>query len=118
MAGRVANYANIVSLLGAFLATSVVLGLLGAGWMRPAVGATGATARQGVDVFDDLPGEFTQTPLSQQSRIVASDGTVIATPFDENRIIVPLAQIAPVMRQAQIAVEDSRFYEHGGVDLY
>ena len=118
MAGRVATYTNIVGLLGAFLATSVVLGLLGAGLMMPVAGAAGATARQGVHVFDDLPGEFTRTPLSQQSRILASDGTVIATPFDENRIIVPLAQIAPVMRQAQIAVEDSRFYEHGGVDLY
>ncbi|NMM22666.1 MAG: PASTA domain-containing protein [Phycicoccus sp.] len=118
MGGRVAKYANIVSLLGAFLATAVVLGLLGAGLMMPVAGAAGVTARQGVHVFDDLPSEFTQTPLSQQSRILASDGTVIATPFDENRIIVPLAQIALVMRQAQIAVEDSRFYEHGGVDLY
>src|SRR5665647_2037685 len=118
MAGRVANFTNIVSLRGAVLATSGVLGLLGAGLMMPTVGAAGATARQGVHVFDDLPGEFTQTPLSQQSRILASDGTVIATPFDENRIIVPLTQIAPVMRQAQIAIEDSRFYEHGGVDLY
>jgi membrane peptidoglycan carboxypeptidase len=118
MAGRIAKYTNIVSLLGAFMAASVVLGVLGAGLVMPAVGAAGATARQGVHVFDDLPGEFSRTPLSQQSRILASDGTVIATPFDENRIIVPLAQIAPVMRQAQIAIEDSRFYEHGGVDLY
>src|SRR5680860_1746729 len=118
MAGRIANVTNVFRLLGAFLATSMVLGLLGAGLMMPAVGAAGATARQGVHVFDDLPGEFARTPLSQQSRILASDGTVIATPFDQNRIIVPLAQIAPVMRQAQIAVEDSRFYEHGGVDLY
>src|SRR5674476_32156 len=118
MAGRIAKYTNIVSLLGAFMAASVVLGVLGAGLVMPAVGAAGATARQGVHVFDDLPGEFSRTPLSQQSRILASDGTVIATPFDENRIIVPLAQIAPVMRQAQIAIEDSRFYEHGAVDLY
>ena len=95
-----------------------MLGLVGAGLMMPAVGAAGATARQGVHIFDDLPGEFTQSPLSQQSRILASDGTVIATPYDENRIIVPLAQIAPVMRQAQIAIEDSRFYEHGGVDFH
>src|SRR5674476_744264 len=116
MAGRIAKYTNIVSLLGAFMAASVVLGVLGAGLVMPAVGAAGATARQGVHVFDDLPGEFSRTPLSQQSRILASDGTVIATPFDENRIIVPLAQIAPVMRQAQIAIEDSRFYQHGGVD--
>ncbi len=116
MPGRVTNFTNIVSLLGAFLATSVVLGLLGAGLVMPAVGATGATARAGVHVFDTLPSDFTLTPLSQQSRILASDGTLIATPFDENRIIVPLAQIAPVMRQAQIAIEDSRFYEHGGID--
>ena len=118
MPGRVANLTNIVSLLGAFLATSVVLGLLAAGLVMPAVGATGATARAGVHVFDTLPSDFTLTPLSQQSRILASDGTLIATPYDENRIIVPLTQIAPVMRQAQIAIEDSRFYEHGGVDLY
>ena len=110
------NFANIVSLLGAFVATSVVVGLLGAGLVMPAVGATGAAARQGVHAFDALPADFTQTPLSQQSRILASNGTLISTPYDENRVIVPLAKIAPIMRQAQIAIEDSRFYEHAGID--
>jgi membrane peptidoglycan carboxypeptidase len=116
MQERRTKFTNVLSLLAAFVATSVVLGLLGAGLMMPTVAATGAVARKGVSVFDALPGEFTQNPLSQQSRILASDGSLIATPYDENRIIVPLAQIAPIMRQAQIAIEDSRFYEHGGVD--
>jgi membrane peptidoglycan carboxypeptidase len=116
MQERGTKLANVMSLLGALLATSVVLGLLGAGLMMPSVAATGAIARKGVSIFDSLPGEFTQNPLSQQSRILASDGSLIATPYDENRIIVPLAQVAPIMRQAQIAIEDSRFYEHGGVD--
>jgi membrane peptidoglycan carboxypeptidase len=116
MQGRGTNFANVMSLLGALVATSVVLGLLGAGLMMPSVAATGALARQGVSIFDALPGDFTTNPLSEQSRILASDGSLIATPYDENRIIVPLSQIAPVMRQAQIAIEDSRFYEHGGVD--
>jgi len=116
MPGRAMNFANIVSLLVAFLATSVVVGLLGAGLVMPAVGATGAAARQGVHAFDSLPGDFTQTPLSQQSRILADDGTLISTPYEENRVIVSLSRIAPVMRQAQIAIEDSRFYEHGGID--
>ena len=116
MQERGTNYVNVMSLLGALVATSVVLGLLGAGLMMPAVATVGATARGGVAVFDALPGEFAQNPLSEQSRILASDGTLIATPYDENRVIVPLAQIAPIMRQAQIAIEDSRFYEHGGVD--
>jgi membrane peptidoglycan carboxypeptidase len=116
MQERGTKLANVMSLLGALVATSVVLGLLGAGLMMPSVAATGAIARKGVSIFDSLPGEFTQNPLSQQSRILASDGSLIATPYDENRIIVPLAQVAPIMRQAQIAIEDSRFYEHGGVD--
>ena len=116
MQARGTSFTNVISLLGAFVATSVMLGLLGAGLMMPTVAATGAAAREGVAVFDSLPGEFTQNPLSQQSRILASNGTLIATPYDENRIIVPLSQIAPIMRQAQIAIEDSRFYEHGGVD--
>jgi len=116
MPGRVTNFAKVISLLVAFLATSVVVGLLGAGLVMPAVGATGAAARQGVHAFDSLPGDFTQTPLSQQSRILADNGTLISTPYEENRVIVPLSKIAPVMRQAQIAIEDSRFYEHGGID--
>ena len=35
----------------------------------------------------------------------------------ENRIAVPLASIPQRMRNAFIAVEDARFYSHGGVDL-
>ncbi|HEX7536850.1 MAG TPA: penicillin-binding protein [Dermatophilaceae bacterium] len=116
MQERRTTIANVISLLAALVVTSVVLGVLGAGLMMPTVAATGAAAKQGVKIFDDLPGEFTTNPLSEQSRILASDGTLIATPYDENRVIVPLSQVAPVMRQAQIAIEDSRFYEHGGVD--
>jgi membrane peptidoglycan carboxypeptidase len=116
MQERSTTIANVISLLGALVVTSVVVGVLGAGLMMPTVAATGAAAKQGVKFFDDLPGEFTQNPLAQQSRILASDGSLIATPYDENRVIVPLTQIAPIMRQAQIAIEDSRFYEHGGVD--
>ncbi len=116
MPERRTSFTNVISLLGALVVTSVVLGLLGAGLMMPTVAATGAAAKQVVKAFDDLPGEFTQNPLSEQSRILASDGTLIATPYDENRIIVPLTQIAPIMQKAQIAIEDNRFYEHGGVD--
>jgi len=117
MQGRGSTFTRVISLFAALVATSVVLGMLGAGLMMPTVAATGAAAREGVAIFDALPGEFTQNPLSEQSRILASDGTLIATPYDENRVIVPLAKIAPIMRQAQVAIEDSRFYEHGGVDI-
>lgn len=108
--------AKVLSLLGAFVATSVVLGLLGAGLVLPAVGAAGQATKESVTLFKGLPGDLEVNPLNQQSRILATDGSVIATPYDENRIVVPLKDIAPVMRQAQVAIEDERFYEHGGVD--
>ena len=93
------------------------MGLLGAGLVMPTVGAAGAVTRTGVDMFDALPSEFTAAALSQQSKILDAKGNVIATPHDENRVIIPLDQVAPVMQKAQIAIEDSRFFEHGGVDV-
>ena len=116
MSGRATNLGNVVSLLGAFVASAMVMGLLAAGLLIPAVGAAGSAATSGVKMFDDLPGEFAASALSQQSRIVDSNGNVLATPQQENRIVVNLKDVAPIMRKAQVAIEDSRFYEHGGVD--
>ena len=117
MSSRTTSIGGVVSLLGAFLASALVLGLLAAGLAMPAVGATGALARSGVDVFNELPSEFTTNPLAQSSKILAADGTVIATPQEQNRTVVPLSAVAPIMREAQVAIEDHRFYEHGGIDL-
>jgi penicillin-binding protein 1A len=36
---------------------------------------------------------------------------------NENRVLVDYADIAPVMKQAIVAIEDRRFFEHRGVDL-
>lgn len=117
MPGRAQNLPQVLSLLGAFVVTSVVMGLLMAGLAMPAVGASGVAANSSIAAFDDLPSEFTEPPLAQQSRILDVKGNVIATPYDENRIIVGLDEIAPIMQQATIAIEDSRFYEHHGVDM-
>jgi penicillin-binding protein 1A len=35
----------------------------------------------------------------------------------ESRVILPSSQIAPIMKQAIVAIEDKRFYDHRGVDL-
>ena len=35
----------------------------------------------------------------------------------ESRVVVPSSQISPLMKQAIVAVEDKRFYEHRGVDF-
>ena len=103
--------------LGLFVLVSLVAGVLVAGAALPFVGGTGVAARSAVESYESLPSQLTTPPLPQRSRILAADGTVLATLYEQNRIEVPLAQIAPVMRQAIIAVEDGRFYEHRGVDM-
>ena len=36
---------------------------------------------------------------------------------EESRVVVDTADIAPIMRQAIVSVEDQRFFEHDGIDL-
>lgn len=108
---------HLARLLGAFLAVSVGMGLVGAGLVIPLAGATGSAARSTTAGFMALDSEFTANPLSQQSKILSADGKVLATPYNKNRIVVPLKKISPWMQKAQLAIEDSRFYEHGGLDI-
>jgi len=115
---RTTRLGNVILLFAAFLAAAVVMGLLTSGLALPAVGGLGAVTRSGVGVFDALPSQFTAAPVAQQSRILDVAGNVVATPYDVNRVVVPLDAVSPLMRQAQVAIEDSRFYEHGGVDVH
>ncbi|MBM2623039.1 penicillin-binding protein [Actinoplanes sp. LDG1-06] len=67
---------------------------------------------------DELPAQLLDPPAAQLTRVYANDGkTLITTFYDEDRHDVALSQIAPVMQKAIVAAEDTRFYEHGGVDL-
>ncbi len=110
------SLAKVMSLLGGFVAVAMTMGLLLAGLALPAIGVAGQATNSSVKMFNQMPGNFEMNPLAQQSKILASDGTVIGTPYNQNRIVVPLKQIAPIMREAQVAIEDERFYQHGGVD--
>jgi penicillin-binding protein 1A len=56
--------------------------------------------------------------VEKNGYIYAADGRVLAVlRGDEARVIVESDEIAPIMKQAIVAVEDRRFYEHRGVDL-
>jgi membrane peptidoglycan carboxypeptidase len=65
-----------------------------------------------------LPAQLITPPEAQATRIYAADGkTLITTFYDEDRHDVALNTIAPVMQQAIVAAEDTRFFQHGGVDV-
>ncbi len=95
------------------LALLALLGVLGltaftAGMMK-------ALAQQ-VPAFNPL----NQKTLKQNTYIYASDGhTVLAIlRGDQARVVVPSEKISPLIKQAMVAIEDKRFYEHRGVDIH
>ena len=49
--------------------------------------------------------------------MLAADGSLITNFFTNNRTPVAPDQIAAVMKQALVDIEDSRFYEHNGLDV-
>lgn len=50
------------------------------------------------------------------SRVVSSDGKLVAEFFSQRRYPVSLSKVPKVIRNAVIAAEDASFYEHPGID--
>ncbi|MFE7130356.1 transglycosylase domain-containing protein [Streptomyces sp. NPDC057638] len=105
--GRAARFLGISALSGAVLA----------GIALPAVGAVGLAAKGMASKFDELPSNLKRPPLSQRTTILDAKGDTIASVYYRDRTVVPLTDISPYMRKAIVAIEDSRFYEHGAIDL-
>jgi penicillin-binding protein 1A len=49
--------------------------------------------------------------------VFSDDNRKIAEFFKERRIVIPLSQMSPMLKNAFIAAEDSRFYNHKGIDV-
>jgi penicillin-binding protein 1A len=49
-------------------------------------------------------------------RVVSADGELLGEFGEERRAVVSIAEVPDVMKQAILAAEDERFYQHGGVD--
>ncbi len=58
-----------------------------------------------------------KVPSGEGAKIIDVNGELITILSKENRMIVKLEEIPLHLRQAFIAVEDSRFYTHHGLDL-
>ena len=55
--------------------------------------------------------------IGQNSFVYAADGSSLGSiQTAENRQVVTMGQISPWMPKAVVAIEDRRFYQHGGVD--
>jgi penicillin-binding protein 1A len=59
-----------------------------------------------------------ENPKSNQaSEIISSDKQILGTYYVENRSSVTYKELSPYVVNALVATEDSRFYEHSGIDF-
>lgn len=100
-----------------FLGVSVLAGAVMAGIALPAAGALGLAAKGSVQGFDDIPDNLKSPQLSQRTTILDSKGNQLASVYSRDRTVVELKDISPYMQKAIVAIEDSRFYQHGAIDL-
>jgi len=73
-----------------------------------------------IGIYSHLAKGYDLTKLGQMpERTIVMDfrGEVLGRMHGENRIIVPLSEVSPYFVKALLAREDSRFYDHHGVDL-
>ena len=92
----------------------MALGLLAAGMASLAllIGLAMAVAYPNLPDISDLSDYRPKLPL----RIYSAEGVLIGEFGEERRHLTPVAEIPDVMKQAVLAIEDARFYQHGGVD--
>ncbi len=95
----------------------------GAGWMfglalalgvsvMVLVGLALAVAYPNLPEISSLADYRPKLPL----RVFSADGVQLGEFGEERRNFMPIAQIPQVMKDAVLAAEDARFYQHGGVD--
>ena len=112
--GVIGGFIGLVA-ASAAAATLVVVGV------TPAIATVGIAASGTIGMFENLPGYLEIGELSEKSNIYAtrSDGSTVllASFYDQNRVEVGWDAISQYVKDAAIAGEDPRFYEHGGIDL-
>ncbi|WP_062383262.1 penicillin-binding protein [Demequina iriomotensis] len=108
---------QLLTALSLFVALSIMGGFLLAGLALPAVTVAGNAASGSAELFEELPQELAAVSLPQQSNIYDRTGkNLLATFYEQNRVVVPLEDISPWLQNAVVSIEDKRFWLHHGVD--
>lgn len=104
--------------VGAIAVLSLVAGLLAGAFALPVTLMAGLATRDAAAAFNDL-----RVPslarLPTRSTIVTANGQLLAYVYPNYVYRVPVSyrQISPSMREAIVAIEDSRFFHHGAIDF-
>ncbi|MBF4617388.1 transglycosylase domain-containing protein [Clavibacter sp. VKM Ac-2873] len=114
---------TISTRLGAFLGLvgmSAIAGVLVTAMVTPAIAVSGIAANSTIGVFEDIPDNLQIDNLAQKTVLYAKKGdqqVPFAEFFSQDREEVPWDAVSSYAKDAAIATEDPRYYEHGGVDV-
>jgi len=94
--------------------TAWLLGLAVAGALALAlvIAVALAMAYPNLPDISDLADYRPKLPL----RVYSAEGALLGEFGEERRNLTPIAEIPKVMKDAVLAIEDTRFFQHGGVD--
>jgi penicillin-binding protein 1A len=108
--GRSKKRSKLRTILAYFQLAFLLIGGVGLGMVGAAV----------YRVWKVLPQDYNINSYSpiEATKIISSDGVILGSVYqEENRTVIPFKDIPKNLINATIAVEDSRFYSHVGVDL-
>ncbi|MWV60464.1 transglycosylase domain-containing protein [Rathayibacter sp. VKM Ac-2754] len=109
--------ARVLAVAGA----SIAGGLLITVGVTPALAVTGLAENNPIGLFETVPEYLELGQLAQKTEIYAknTDGSdqLLASFYAQNREEVAFDQVSQFVKDAAVATEDPRFYDHGGVDL-
>ena len=105
-------------ILGYFSGVAVVSLAIGSLAVAPALGVT-AAVDGGLSYWNNLSSDlsFEDNALPQHTVLLDKDGKEFATFYSEDRQNIQYSDISPLFIEALVATEDSKFYEHKGVDF-
>ena len=88
------------------------LGLAGGLALLMVIGVALAMAYPNLPDVSDLADYRPKLPL----RVYSSEGALLGEFGEERRNLTPIREIPAVVKNAVLAIEDTRFFQHGGVD--
>jgi len=120
MPSKIPKPLGVLSAIGGLVSLSVVAGVLVTAMVTPALAVTSMTANASIGVFEALPDYMEIGELSQKNTLWAQQGgeyVAFADIYKHNREEVSWSEVSPFLKDAVVAGEDRRFYEHSGVDV-
>lgn len=120
MSAQISKPVGVLGAIAGLIGFSALAGVLVTAMVTPALAVTSMTAKSTVGIFEDLPEFLDFGQLSERNTLYATQGGVpvpFAQVYDQNRQEVEWDAVSQFVKDAAVAGEDQRFFEHGGVDL-